>query len=433
MADAHAGGRKRRRSDGDANVQQTVPLKLPHYPARVDAFIQRIKGKKLGFGRFVEVLVGTLLTDADAQDLGQALLANSKVSAIQLLNIQISLAGCRALTDVFTGDTKLTYLNIGETYIGDGGAHLFAEVLRSNTTLTDLELERNGICGSGAEALADALRNNTSLSRLSLGKNNLGETGARSLANALRLNTTLTVLDLRGNSLGAAGAESFADMLRVNGTLKQLDLSLNSVGDVGAEHVADALRVNTSLDQIDLCDNNLTGQALDIFADAMRSNTTITRITLCEGEEVPKISDVSGAELLVGSCQDEANMQIIGMLLLRNKIEPDRARREALLASDIRKLRDEGCKIEEECPASFCCPITCCIMEDPVVAKDGYTYERSAIQRWLVESDNSPQTREFMVELIGIPEMREVVLDLRPNMLLIKEIREWVDHKVRNL
>ncbi|CAM9603071.1 unnamed protein product [Ectocarpus sp. 4 AP-2014] len=38
------------------------------------------------------------------------------------------------------------------------------------------------------------------------------------------------------------------------------------------------------------------------------------------------------------------------------------------------------------------CPITRCPMEDPAVAADGYTYERTAIERWLSEHDTSPVT-----------------------------------------
>ena len=42
--------------------------------------------------------------------------------------------------------------------------------------------------------------------------------------------------------------------------------------------------------------------------------------------------------------------------------------------------------------ASFKCPITLDIMEDPVVAADGYTYERYAIEKWFKEHDTSPMT-----------------------------------------
>lgn len=42
------------------------------------------------------------------------------------------------------------------------------------------------------------------------------------------------------------------------------------------------------------------------------------------------------------------------------------------------------------------CPITTLIFEDPVVASDGYTYERKAIVKWLVDHDTSPLTRDYI-------------------------------------
>ena len=38
------------------------------------------------------------------------------------------------------------------------------------------------------------------------------------------------------------------------------------------------------------------------------------------------------------------------------------------------------------------CPITKELMRDPVVASDGYTYERAAIEAWMAESMVSPRT-----------------------------------------
>jgi streptogramin lyase len=46
-------------------------------------------------------------------------------------------------------------------------------------------------------------------------------------------------------------------------------------------------------------------------------------------------------------------------------------------------------------PAQFLCPILCEVMEDPVVAADGYTYERAAIETWFrqgIARDRSPMT-----------------------------------------
>lgn len=40
------------------------------------------------------------------------------------------------------------------------------------------------------------------------------------------------------------------------------------------------------------------------------------------------------------------------------------------------------------------CPITLELFRDPVIAKDGRTYEREAITKWILEHGTSPFTRE---------------------------------------
>jgi hypothetical protein len=42
----------------------------------------------------------------------------------------------------------------------------------------------------------------------------------------------------------------------------------------------------------------------------------------------------------------------------------------------------------------FVCPITHELLVDPVVAADGYMYERKAIESWLAISSNSPATNK---------------------------------------
>lgn len=42
----------------------------------------------------------------------------------------------------------------------------------------------------------------------------------------------------------------------------------------------------------------------------------------------------------------------------------------------------------------LCCPITRCIMRDPVLAADNNTYERSAIERWFAKSKTFPLTNQ---------------------------------------
>jgi hypothetical protein len=40
------------------------------------------------------------------------------------------------------------------------------------------------------------------------------------------------------------------------------------------------------------------------------------------------------------------------------------------------------------------CPITHTIISDPVIADDGYTYEKSAIITWITQKGTSPITRD---------------------------------------
>jgi len=69
---------------------------------------------------------------------------------------------------------------------------------------------------------------------------------------------------------------------------------------------------------------------------------------------------------------------------------------------------------EEPPPADFICPITTELMSDPVMAADGHSYERSAIERWLATKSTSPMTGEALVHSF-----------LAPNHTLRRQIREW--------
>ena len=51
-------------------------------------------------------------------------------------------------------------------------------------------------------------------------------------------------------------------------------------------------------------------------------------------------------------------------------------------------------QLKKEVPDCFCCPIELAVFDEPVVASDGHTYERSALLRWLHKSPTSPLTGE---------------------------------------
>ena len=45
-------------------------------------------------------------------------------------------------------------------------------------------------------------------------------------------------------------------------------------------------------------------------------------------------------------------------------------------------------------PRTFFCAISQSVMKDPVLAADGHTYERDAIEQWFARKDTSPMTNE---------------------------------------
>jgi hypothetical protein len=56
-----------------------------------------------------------------------------------------------------------------------------------------------------------------------------------------------------------------------------------------------------------------------------------------------------------------------------------------------------------DAPSDMLCPITCEIMKDPVICSDGNTYERKAIERWLLTNNKSPSTNLSLINKTLIP------------------------------
>lgn len=57
----------------------------------------------------------------------------------------------------------------------------------------------------------------------------------------------------------------------------------------------------------------------------------------------------------------------------------------------------------EEVKKNMTCPISFNIFRDPVIAVDGYTYERKYIEDWFTISMKSPMTGEFLSSSLVIP------------------------------
>ena len=62
-----------------------------------------------------------------------------------------------------------------------------------------------------------------------------------------------------------------------------------------------------------------------------------------------------------------------------------------------------SCREDMSTPISALCPITHAPMADPVIASDGHSYERAAIEHWFRTNRTSPMTGEVLASLTLIP------------------------------
>ena len=103
------------------------------------------------------------------------------------------------------------------------------------------------------------------------------------------------------------------------------------------------------------------------------------------------------------------------------------------LKSDIKSAHEEGTrrveqelerreveKALEETNKSFVCPVSQALMKDPVVAADGYTYERASIEEWIRQAGGrTPKSPSTNLPLANT--------SLTPNRTLKSAIFEAVD------
>jgi hypothetical protein len=78
-----------------------------------------------------------------------------------------------------------------------------------------------------------------------------------------------------------------------------------------------------------------------------------------------------------------------------------------------RALRERRRRHGLEMPSGYICPITYDVMQDPVMAVDGHTYERSAVSLWFSTNRTSPLTGAWLwsTELLPNITLRKLIQD----------------------
>ncbi|XP_021572003.1 WD repeat, SAM and U-box domain-containing protein 1 isoform X2 [Carlito syrichta] len=122
--------------------------------------------------------------------------------------------------------------------------------------------------------------------------------------------------------------------------------------------------------------------------------------------DIFKRNNIDGKELLnltKESLTDDLKIESLG---LRSK-----------LLRKIEELRTKVKSLSSGIPDEFVCPITRELMKDPVIASDGYSYEKEAMENWISKNRRtSPMTNLILPSVI-----------LTPNRTLKMAIDRWLE------
>jgi hypothetical protein len=153
------------------------------------------------------------------------------------------------------------------------------------------------------------------------------------------------------------------------------------------------------------------------FADHMVDADSLPLLTtedLVEDMGLPLASALSVVEAM--RAVSEASAKKLAM----QDVFDDIARHQAIVEAELADHRAELERLKirrEEVPERLVCPITFELMKDPVIASDGHTYERCAIEQWFERARTSPVTNEPVPDVC-----------LLPNHMAKSMIAEFLEH-----
>jgi len=101
------------------------------------------------------------------------------------------------------------------------------------------------------------------------------------------------------------------------------------------------------------------------------------------------------------------------------------------------KLFSSQGKASHEYPTEFYCPISHCLMLEPVMDREGNTYERTSIEQWLSKHNTSPITRNslnanHLVVNRALVGLMELELNRRGDQPELEKRKAWQKQKERN-
>jgi Ran GTPase-activating protein (RanGAP) involved in mRNA processing and transport len=224
--------------------------------------------------------------DAQICAIAKAVASNPSVRGLDLSRNELSLPGCRGLSQIIRGTSSLLSLNLsGE--IDEEGSLEVLKALAKNKSVVDLDISVWSItreaCIGIRELLTTGLLKRLILSYGSMGY--AGSQGCREISSALATNQTLQVLDLKENSLGDEGCRILCEALESNKCLKQLFLSRNDLGPESGAAIGKLLMKHPALEHLDLSSNSLMGDGTTpIFEGLVRDTCKLKYLNLASND-----------------------------------------------------------------------------------------------------------------------------------------------------
>lgn len=211
------------------------------------------------------------------------------------------------------------------------------------------------------------------------------------------------------------------------GTFK-FSLPTRSLKHSDIEKLLLTLKNNSSVEQINLHSVNLHDEALNYLLDIINTNTKLVHLDLRK----TKLSIYAQREL-EALCKNKSNIRTLyldNITLDKNKsnvISPIAFKdtlKQKFNANPIHGSKDNH---QIKIPHVYICPLTHQIMFDPVMAADGHTYERDAIQAALKIKLVSPLTNEALEhgQVISNHSMRSTIIEL-----LIQHPELWQENNI---
>lgn len=219
------------------------------------------------------------ITSVGCASLANGLLDNTSLQYLSLQDNNLSESGIEEILKAIK-TTKISNLNLKNTYFNNEGCVHFNEHLSNFIFLRKLNIDLNYISELGMEQISEFIKNSKNLESLSLVDNPIYEIGCKFLFMAIETNTSLKTLNISKTYISNGGCKFIYQSLSKNKTLTSFDISKNNINEEGAQFLGELIKVNSSLIELNLSDNQIFDNGCSYISEALKINTSILNLNL---------------------------------------------------------------------------------------------------------------------------------------------------------